>query len=177
MSESQRRRTNSRTVLLDRSFELLPVFRLSDSADESSIAYTPDAGGRWRVLPSPGDLPPGVYRAEITGGQSAAISGKPEDFGVAVFNWTISGGHWHVNFSFDGDTPEETSDVYAAVGDEVTFRIALDNKIPRTPGVNRFTWSMDPDGTLHLLQIDDELRDVWFAVPWIRVGDAPDARL
>ena len=65
MSESPRRRLTSRTVLLDRSFELLPVFRLSDSADEASIAYSPDAGGRWRVLPSPGERLPGTFDQDV----------------------------------------------------------------------------------------------------------------
>lgn len=65
MSDSPRRRASSRTVLLDRSFELLPVFRLSDSAEEASIAYAPDAGGRWRVLPSPGERLPGTFDQDV----------------------------------------------------------------------------------------------------------------
>jgi plasmid replication initiation protein len=55
----------SRTVVLDRSLELLPIFRLSDSADEAAIAYAPDAGGRWRVLPAPGERLPGTFDQDV----------------------------------------------------------------------------------------------------------------
>jgi hypothetical protein len=65
VTASQRRRAISRTVLLDRSLELLPLFRLSDSADEAAISYAPDAGGRWRVLPSPGERLPGTFDQDV----------------------------------------------------------------------------------------------------------------
>jgi len=60
-----RRRITSRTIQLDRSLELLPVFRLSDSADEAAISYEPDTGGRWRVLPSPGERLPGTFDQDV----------------------------------------------------------------------------------------------------------------
>ena len=65
MSSPARRRLASRTVLLDRSLELLPVFRLSDSADEAAISYEPDTGGRWRVLPAPGERLPGTFDQDV----------------------------------------------------------------------------------------------------------------
>ena len=65
MTPPSRRRAASRTVLLDRSFELLPVFRLSDSADEAAITYSPDTGGRWRVLPAPGERLPGTFDQDV----------------------------------------------------------------------------------------------------------------
>jgi len=55
----------SRAIYLDRSLEALPVFRLSDSADESTITYSPPSGGRWRVLPSPGDRIPGTFDQDV----------------------------------------------------------------------------------------------------------------
>ena len=55
----------SKTVTLDRSLEALPLFRLSDSADDGAISYLPDAGGRWRVLPSPGDRLPGTFDQDV----------------------------------------------------------------------------------------------------------------
>jgi len=60
-----RRRELSRTVVLDRSLEVLPLFRLSDSADESAIAFTSDSGGRWRVLPAPGERLPGTFDQDV----------------------------------------------------------------------------------------------------------------
>ena len=65
MNVAARRRAASRAIVLDRSLEALPFFRLSDSADDSAISYSPPAGGRWRVLPSPGDRLPGTFDQDI----------------------------------------------------------------------------------------------------------------
>jgi plasmid replication initiation protein len=65
MTLAARRRSSHRAILLDRAFEALPVFRLSDSADDSAIIYTPPSGGRWRVLPSPGDRLPGTFDQDV----------------------------------------------------------------------------------------------------------------
>jgi plasmid replication initiation protein len=53
------------TVLLDRSLEALPLFRLSDSADDGALQYQPEGGGRWRVLPAPGDRLPGTFDQDV----------------------------------------------------------------------------------------------------------------
>jgi plasmid replication initiation protein len=60
-----RRRSLARTIVLDRALEALPLFRLSDSSDEGAITFAPDAGGRWRVLPSPGDRLPGTFDQDV----------------------------------------------------------------------------------------------------------------
>lgn len=65
MPIAARRRSVNRAVYLDRSLEALPLFRLSDSADESTITYSPPSGGRWRVLPSPGDRLPGTFDQDV----------------------------------------------------------------------------------------------------------------
>lgn len=65
MSLAARRRTATRVIPLDRALEALPLFRLSDSADESAISYAPDSGGRWRVLPTPGDRLPGTFDQDV----------------------------------------------------------------------------------------------------------------
>jgi plasmid replication initiation protein len=65
MTFAARRRPANRAILLDRSLEALPIFRLSDSADESAITYSPATGGRWRVLPSPGDRLPGTFDQDV----------------------------------------------------------------------------------------------------------------
>ena len=65
MSLAARRRVTARVVLLDRSLERLPLFRLSDSADDSAISCSADDGGRWRVLPSPGDRLPGTFDQDV----------------------------------------------------------------------------------------------------------------
>ena len=54
-----------RLVALDRSLEALPLFRLSDSADDAMISFTTETGGRWRVLPAPGDRLPGTFDQDV----------------------------------------------------------------------------------------------------------------
>jgi plasmid replication initiation protein len=65
MTLAARRRNSMRAILLDRSLEALPIFRLSDSADESAISYAPPSGGRWRVLPGPADRLPGTFDQDV----------------------------------------------------------------------------------------------------------------
>ncbi len=60
-----RRRSTTRAIVLDRSLESLPVFRLSDSAEDSAISYSPQSGGRWRVLPGAGDRLPGTFDQDV----------------------------------------------------------------------------------------------------------------
>ncbi|MGI9091777.1 MAG: replication initiator protein A [Gemmatimonadaceae bacterium] len=75
------RRTATRTVVLDRSLEALPLFRLSDSAEEGAISYAPEGGGRWRVLPAPGDRLPGTFDQDVYVElmHRYGESGSPED--------------------------------------------------------------------------------------------------
>jgi plasmid replication initiation protein len=65
MTYVARRRTATRAIVLDRSLESLPIFRLSDSAEDSAISFSPESGGRWRVLPSPGDRLPGTFDQDV----------------------------------------------------------------------------------------------------------------
>ena len=65
MTLAVRRRAATRVVALDRSLEALPLFRLSDSADDAAITFTTDNGGRWRVIPSPGDRLPGTFDQDV----------------------------------------------------------------------------------------------------------------
>jgi len=65
MSPAPRRRPPTRTVLLDRALEALPLFRLSDSSEDSVVAFTTDTGGRWRVLPAPGERLPGTFDQDV----------------------------------------------------------------------------------------------------------------
>lgn len=65
MPPAARRRPLARTVLLDRALEGLPLFRLSDSSDDTVVAFTADNGGRWRVLPAPGERLPGTFDQDV----------------------------------------------------------------------------------------------------------------
>jgi plasmid replication initiation protein len=65
MSVVPRRRAVSRAIRLDRSLEALPLFRLSDSAEDGTIAFADAQGRRWRVLPSPGDRLPGTFDQDV----------------------------------------------------------------------------------------------------------------
>lgn len=59
------RRAPARLVLLDRSIEALPLFRLSDSSESGAIIFAPESGGRWRVIPAPGDRLPGTFDQDV----------------------------------------------------------------------------------------------------------------
>jgi plasmid replication initiation protein len=65
MSVVARRRVAARAIRLDRSLEALPLFRLSDSADDGVIGFGDGEGGRWRVIPSPGDRLPGTFDQDV----------------------------------------------------------------------------------------------------------------
>jgi plasmid replication initiation protein len=65
MAPTPRRRPPSRTVLLDRAIEALPLFRLSDSSEDAVVTFTADNGGRWRVLPAPGERLPGTFDQDV----------------------------------------------------------------------------------------------------------------
>ncbi len=60
-----RRKSATRPVVLDRSLEALPLFRLSDSSDDGALTYETETGGRWRVLPAPGDRLPGTFDQDV----------------------------------------------------------------------------------------------------------------
>jgi plasmid replication initiation protein len=60
-----KRRPHLREVLLDRSIEEFPLFRLSDTGDDPAIAYSTTDGGRWRVLASPGERLPGTFDQDV----------------------------------------------------------------------------------------------------------------
>jgi plasmid replication initiation protein len=65
MSHTPRRRILARTVVLDRALEALPLFRLADSGEEVAIVYAAEGGGRWRVLPAPGERLPGTFDQDV----------------------------------------------------------------------------------------------------------------
>lgn len=65
MTLAARRRPAARGVILDRSLEELPLFRLSDSAEDQPVSFTADNGGRWRVIPAPGDRLPGTFDQDV----------------------------------------------------------------------------------------------------------------
>ncbi len=65
MVPASRRRPPSRTVVLDRALEAFPLFRLSDSSEDAAIAFTTADGGRWRVLPAPGERLPGTFDQDV----------------------------------------------------------------------------------------------------------------
>ncbi len=65
MTLAARKRPAVRGVLLDRALEALPLFRLSDSADDSPVTYVTETGGRWRVIAAAGDRLPGTFDQDV----------------------------------------------------------------------------------------------------------------
>ncbi len=130
MTYVARRRIATRAIVLDRSLESLPVFRLSDSAEDSAISFSPESGGRWRVLPTPGDRLPGTFDQDVYIELLHRYheAGSPED-GVVTF--TLHAFLRSIGRRVDGRTYEqlrsaltrlerttlESSGVYIAAGD------------------------------------------------------------
>jgi plasmid replication initiation protein len=65
MTIAVRRHPATRSIPLDRSLEALPLFRLSDSADDGPITFSDGANARWRVIPLPGDRLPGTFDQDV----------------------------------------------------------------------------------------------------------------
>src|SRR2546430_2409193 len=65
MTVVARRRAPARTVLLDKWCEAVPVFRLSDSAEDGALAFLADDQTRWRILPAPGERLPGTFDQDV----------------------------------------------------------------------------------------------------------------
>jgi plasmid replication initiation protein len=85
MAPASARRPTTRTVVLDRALEQLPLFRLSDSAgEEGALQFVPAEGARWRVLPAPGDRLPGTFDQDVYVGllRLWGDAGQPEDGAV-----------------------------------------------------------------------------------------------
>jgi plasmid replication initiation protein len=125
MTYVARRRIATRAIVLDRSLESLPIFRLSDSAEDSAISFSPESGGRWRVLPNPGDRLPGTFDQDV---YVEILHRYPED---GVISFTLHAFLRSIGRRVDGRTYEqlrsaltrlertilESSGVYVAVGD------------------------------------------------------------
>jgi len=130
MTYVARRRIATRAIVLDRSLESLPIFRLSDSAEDSAISFSPETGGRWRVLPTPGDRLPGTFDQDVYIEilHRYHEAGSPED-GVVIF--TLHAFLRSIGRRVDGRTYEqlrsaltrlerttlESSGVYIAAGE------------------------------------------------------------
>ena len=65
MTVVARRRAPARTALLDKWIEAVPVFRLSDSAEDGALAFVGEDHTRWRVLPAPGERLPGTFDQDV----------------------------------------------------------------------------------------------------------------
>lgn len=65
MTVVARRRAPARTVLLDKWLESVPVFRLSDSAEDGALGFVADDQTRWRVLPAAGERLPGTFDQDV----------------------------------------------------------------------------------------------------------------
>lgn len=72
-------------VALDRALERLPLFRLSDSADDGALTYAPRPAARWRVLPAPGDRLPGTFDQDVYVALLHwwADAGRPDDGAIS----------------------------------------------------------------------------------------------
>lgn len=100
------RRPHTRDVLLDRSLEELPLFRLSDTTEDPAISYATPDGGRWRVLANPGDRLPGTFDQDVYVElmRRYGDAGEPTD---GVLTFTLHAFLRAMNRQVDGRTYEQ----------------------------------------------------------------------
>lgn len=65
MTVVARRRAQARTAHFDKWLEAVPVFRLSDSAEDGALGFVGEDQTRWRVLPAPGERLPGTFDQDV----------------------------------------------------------------------------------------------------------------
>ena len=156
-----RRRIATRAIVLDRSLESLPIFRLSDSAEDTAISFSPESGGRWRVLPSPGDRLPGTFDQDVYIELLHRYheAGAPDD---GVISFTLHAFLRSIGRRVDGRTYEqlrsaltrlertilESSGVYGAAGEkqplEGSFTILSSVSIARRRMAEREQFTLFP---------------------------------
>ena len=156
-----RRRIATRAIVLDRSLESLPIFRLSDSAEDTAISFSPESGGRWRVLPSPGDRLPGTFDLDVYIEllHRYLEAGAPDD---GVISFTLHAFLRSIGRRVDGRTYEqlrsaltrlertilESSGVYVAAGEkqplEGSFTILSSVSIARRRMAEREQFTLFP---------------------------------
>jgi plasmid replication initiation protein len=100
------RRSHVRDVLLDRSLEELPLFRLSDTTEEPAISYATADGGRWRVLAGAGERLPGTFDQDVYVElmRRYTEAGEPADGGLS---FTLHAFLRSMNRQVDGRTYEQ----------------------------------------------------------------------
>ena len=100
------RRPHARDILLDRSLEQLPLFRLSDTVEDPAVSYTTEEGGRWRVLASPGERLPGTFDQDVYVELMRRFTeaGEPSD---GVLTFTLHAFLRSMNRQVDGRTYEQ----------------------------------------------------------------------
>ncbi|MEO6570074.1 MAG: TRAP transporter substrate-binding protein DctP [Ilumatobacteraceae bacterium] len=131
--------------------------------------------------PEIGAFPDGIYRLEWnadfaaswneTRDASSAILFNEEDLGdlPAVITWTMTNGRYDFSIEFRGRDPFiKAGGVYRVDGSQ----LRLDCLPEICAGTNVLKWSAAADGTLTMRQVDSRPLDPYYAVPWVRVGDA-----
>lgn len=130
------------------------------------------------IVPTPGELPNGVYRFTHT--IAALESIDPDgDWTAAdemIGEFVLADGTSEIRYYDLGGSPmpgepPDTGGTYQVIGDLVIFATPPERSLPGTDGIHLLRWSFD-DGTLTFEQVDGKPRDADFGVPWIRVADA-----
>lgn len=127
-------------------------------------------------------FPDGVYRlewdAEFAASWNAAHDASTAilfreaelDDLPAVVTWTMTNGRYDFSIEFRNRKPFFTSGGTYRVDGNMLWLTCL---AEMCAGTNTIQWSADDDGTLTMRQDDGRPLDPYYAVPWIRVGDAP----
>lgn len=164
-------RSGSRLVVLDRSLERVPVFRLSDSAEEALIDFEPESGGRWRVLPAPGERLPGTFDQDVYVElfRRYQEAGQPADGSLA---FTLHAFLRSMGRRVDGRTYEQLRSALTRL-----HRTRLESDQAYQIGEQAFTGSFAVLSSVHIERRRQTERDQLGLFPTLTNNEPGDARV
>jgi len=127
----------------------------------TSCLVSPKSAQRSAATTRPSVNLDGTYRWVLTAALARAAGQTPGNELPEVKTVVLRNGTW----TFAGPSPDKGT--FRVVGDRIDFTR------PRLPVVDSFTFTRDPDGTLHLkpvLPMDPGDQFVWSAASWRRIG-------
>jgi TRAP-type C4-dicarboxylate transport system substrate-binding protein len=122
------------------------------------------------IQPDGGELPNGVYRAELTDDYLVAQGVTNPQNNNGIWTWRFDDGHWTMDQA--GDVEDHLKGIYRAVGSALHLRWDPLND-PAVPLLG-MSWSANAHGDLTFEALPGEELDWAFGVPFVRVGDLPN---
>ena len=120
------------------------------------------------LVPDGGDLPNGIYRVELTDDYLTAngVTDLNEEHGV--FTFRLEDGRWTMDQVADNPLRNpHLAGQYQVKDQEIFWTITND----ASRYVDDLFWSVNARGDLSFSDVPGVVRNWWFGLPWVRVGD------